>query len=269
VIEGGVALMALIAACALYQNDYFAINTAANKPISAFYVSHSVQLNWLTQAIGGEKLAGRPGGAVSLAVGMASIFSGIPIFKNMLAYWYHFAIMFEALFILTTIDAGTRVARFVVQEMLGAAVPKLQDNRWLPGVWFTSALVTFAWGYLVYGGSIDSIWPMFGVANQLLGVLAMAIGTTYILKHRPPAYALVTFLPFCFLVVTVVTAGVMNTSNYLHLAEPDWLKAVLTIIMLALVIITVLDSMARWAKILSGREGRVVEPIPQAAVAEA
>jgi carbon starvation protein len=267
VIEGGVALMALIAACALYQNDYFAINTAAKNPLSAYFVAHSVQLNWLAHAMH-EKLAGRPGGAVSLAVGMASIFSGIPIFRNMLAYWYHFAIMFEALFILTTIDAGTRVARFVVQEMLGTAVPRLRDNRWLPGVWFTSGLVTVAWGYLVYGGSIDSIWPMFGVANQLLGVLALAIGTTYVLKHRPARYALVTFLPFCFLVVTVVTAGVMTTVNK-YLPEGDWVKAGLTIMMLALVVITVLDAIARWVKILSGREGRVVETIPQAVGAEA
>jgi carbon starvation protein len=268
VIEGGVALMALIAACALYQNDYFAINTATKHPLSAFFVANSVQLDWLTREVGEKTLTGRTGGGVSLAVGMASIFNAIPIFKNMLAYWYHFAIMFEALFILTTIDTGTRVARFVVQELLGNAVPRLRDNRWLPGVWFTSGLVTFAWGYLVYGGSIASIWPMFGVANQLLGVLALAIGTTYILKHRPARYALVTFLPFCFLVVTVVTAGVMTTMNK-YLPEKDWVKAGLTIMMLGLVIITVLDSIARWVKIVSGREGQVPEGMPQVVGAEA
>jgi carbon starvation protein len=268
VIEGGVALMALIAACALYQSDYFAISTSVKNPLSAGFVAHSVQLNSLTQAVGEQTLVGRAGGSVVLAVGMASIFSGIPLFKNMVAYWYHFAIMFEALFILTTIDAGTRVARFVVQEMLGAVVPRLRDNRWLPGVWFTSALVTFAWGYLVYGGTIDSIWPMFGVANQLLGVLALAIGTTFILKHRPARYALVTFLPFCFLVVTVVTAGVMNIRNK-YWPEQDWLKAGLTSVMLVLVVITVLDSARRWVQILTGREGRVVEAPPQAAPVEA
>src|SRR5438034_7762085 len=256
VIEGGVALMALIAACALYQTDYFAISTSVKNPLSAVFVANSVQLHSLTQAVGEQTLWGRAGGSVVLAVGMASIFSGIPLFKNMVAYWYHFAIMFEALFILTTIDAGTRVARFVVQEMLGAAVPKLRDNRWLPGVWFTSALVTFAWGYLVYGGTIDSIWPMFGVANQLLGVLALAIGTTFILKHRPARYALVTFVPFAFLVVTVVTAGVWNIYGK-YLKEQDWVKVGLTVMMLALVVVTVLDAAARWLKILSGREGRV------------
>jgi carbon starvation protein len=290
VIEGGVALMALIAACALYQNDYFAINTAATNPLSAFFVAHSHQLGWLTQQVGEKTLVGRAGGAVSLAVGMASIFSGIPGFRNMMAYWYHFAIMFEALFILTTIDAGTRVARFVVQELLGGALPRLRDNRWLPGVWFTSALVTFAWGWLVYGGSIASIWPMFGVANQLLGVLALAIGTTYILKHRPARYALVTFLPFCFLVVTVVTAGIENIGAYLRLPDPygaaaalrlltfweylplpgaDWLKAGLTVMMLTLVIITVLDAISRWVKILAGREARVSEAMPAAVPVEA
>jgi carbon starvation protein len=268
VIEGGVALMALIAACVLYQNDYFAINTAVKNPLSAGFVQHSVQLGWLTREVGEKTLIGRAGGSVSLAVGMTSIFSSIPLFKNMVAYWYHFAIMFEALFILTTIDAGTRVARFVVQELLSGAVPRLRDNRWAPGVWFTSALVSFAWGYLVYGGSIDSIWPMFGVANQLLGVLALAIGTTYILKHRPARYALVTFLPFAFLVVTVVTAGVWNIYGK-YLKEQDWVKVGLTVMMLALVIITVLDAAARWIKILSGREGRVSDALPQVAVAEA
>jgi carbon starvation protein len=268
VIEGGVALMALIAACVLYQTDYFAINTRVTNPLSAFFVAHSHQLGWLTKEVGEKTLVGRAGGSVSLAVGMASIFGRIPIFRNMLAYWYHFAIMFEALFILTTIDAGTRVARFVVQELLGGAMPRLRDNRWLPGVWFSSALVTFAWGYLVYGGSIDSIWPMFGVANQLLGVLALAIGTTYILKHRPARYALVTFLPFCFLVVTVVTAGVWTTWGK-YLPEHDWVKTSLTVMMLALVIITVLDAVARWVKILAGREARVTEAVPQVAAAEA
>jgi carbon starvation protein len=267
VIEGLVAILALIAACALFPNDYFAISTAAKHPLSAYFVGHSVQLQELTRQSGEATLVGRAGGSVVLAVGMASIFSGIAVFRNMMAYWYHFAIMFEALFILTTIDTGTRVARFLVQEMLGGVIPKLRDNHWLPGVWFTSALVTFAWGYLVYGGSITSIWPMFGVANQLLGVLSLAIGTTFILKHRPARYALVTFLPFCFLVVTVTTAGVMNILKYQK--DADWVKVILTGMMLGLVIVTLLDSAARWIKILSGREGRVSEPIPQTAAAEA
>jgi carbon starvation protein len=161
--------------------------------------------------------------------------------------------MFEALFILTTIDTGTRVARFVVQEMLGNVYAPIRNGRWIPGVILTSALVSFAWGYLVYGGTIASIWPMFGVANQLLAVLALAVGTTYILKHRPAKYALVTFLPFCFLVVTVVTAGVMVTWNR-YIPTQDWVKAILTIIMLVLVVITVVDAIATWIAILSGRE---------------
>jgi carbon starvation protein len=139
--------------------------------------------------------------------------------------------------------------------MLGHIYQPLRDGRWMPGVIFTSALVSFAWGGLVYGGTISSIWPMFGVANQLLGVLALALGTTYILKHRPARYALVTFLPFCFLVVTVVTAGVMATFGPVgYVKNQDWLKAGLTTIMLALVVITVLDSIAKWVGILTGRE---------------
>jgi carbon starvation protein len=251
VIEGGVALMALIAACVLYTNDYFAIN--ANAKLFPGFANSTVLLPELTRQVGEKTLVGRTGGAVSLAVGMTMIFSGIPGLKQFPAIFYHFAIMFEALFILTTIDTGTRVARFVVQEMLGNVYAPIRNGRWVPGVILTSALVSFAWGYLVYGGTIASIWPMFGVANQLLAVLALAIGTTYILKHRPAKYALVTFLPFCFLVVTVVTAGVMVTWNR-YIPTQDWVKAILTIIMLVLVVITVVDAIAKWIAILSGRE---------------
>jgi carbon starvation protein len=251
VIEGGVALMALIAACVLYTQDYFAINADAER--FPQFAQGVVMLPELTRQVGEQTLIGRTGGAVSLAVGMATIFSSIPGLKQFPAIFYHFAIMFEALFILTTIDTGTRVARFVVQEMLGAVYAPIRNGRWIPGVVLTSALVTFAWGYLVYGGTIASIWPMFGVANQLLAVLALAIGTTFLLKERPAKYALVTFLPFCFLVVTVVTAGVWTTFGR-YVPAGDWVKAGLTLTMLALVVITVVDSIARWIAILTGRE---------------
>jgi carbon starvation protein len=251
VIEGGVALMALIAACVLHTQDYFAIN--ANATLWPQFAQNTVMLPELTRQVGEHTLIGRTGGAVSLAVGMATIFSSIPGLKQFPAIFYHFAIMFEALFILTTIDTGTRVARFVVQEMLGNVYAPIRNGRWVPGVLLTSGLVSFAWGYLVYGGTIASIWPMFGVANQLLAVLALAIGTTYILKHRPAKYALVTFLPFCFLVVTVVTAGIGNTVN-LYYPKQDWVKVFLTVIMLVLVVITVVDAIVKWIAILSGRE---------------
>jgi hypothetical protein len=115
----------------------------------------------------GEDLAGRPGGAVSLAVGMTSIFSRIPFFSHLAGYWYHFAIMFEALFILTTIDAGTRVGRYLLQEMGGRIYKPLGNYKWWPGIILTGGIMSFAWGYLVYGGSVSTIWPLFGTAKSI------------------------------------------------------------------------------------------------------
>src|SRR5262245_816226 len=120
----------------------------------------------------GEKLAGRTGGAVSLAVGMAEIFSNLPGLKQLIAYWYHFAIMFEALVILTTVDTGTRVARFLVQEFGGRVSPKFARTDWLPGTLISTSIVCMSWGYLVWSGSIQTIWPMLGISNQLLACIA-------------------------------------------------------------------------------------------------
>ena len=166
-IEGVVGVMALVAATAMFPGDYFAINTApatfANLGIPV------VNLPELESAVG-ETVAGRPGGAVSLAVGIAQIFSGLPGMRGLMDYWYHFAIMFEALFILTTIDTGTRVARFLVQEFLGQFYAPMARQEWLPGSIVSTLLVVCAWGYFIWTGSISTIWPMFGIANQLLAV---------------------------------------------------------------------------------------------------
>jgi len=241
-VEGFVAIMALIAATVLMPGDYFAINCAPEvfKKLGMSVVNLPV-LSTLVQ----ENITGRPGGAVSLAVGMAQIFSGIPGMKNLMGYWYHFAIMFEALFILTTIDAGTRVARYITQDIFGKVYKPLGNQKWIPGIIITSFAVVFAWGYLVYNGDIATIWPMFGVANQLLATIALAIGTTIIIKNnRNKWYGLITFIPMLFMLVTTVVAGIENIfSNYLPQNTFNGnLNAALSAGMLFLVIVIIVDS---------------------------
>ncbi|MCE5323061.1 carbon starvation protein A [bacterium] len=248
-VEGFVGLLALIAACTLFQGDYFAINANAAK--FPDFANHTVQLTELTRMVGEKSLVGRTGGAVTLAVGMARIFSKLPGMTSLMSYWYHFAIMFEALFILTTIDTGTRVARFIVQEMLGSVYKPFGKGTWLPGVIFTSFLVTYAWYYLLKGGTISTIWPMFGIANQLLSVIALAIGTTCILQRSAKrVYALTTFIPFAYMAVTVLTSGVQYSIDILSGPEADGVKGSLTIIMMALAVIVSVDCIIKWIRIL-------------------
>jgi len=238
-------LLALIAACTLYQNDYFAIN--ANMALFPEFAKDVTELPQLTKMVGEETLVGRTGGAVTLAVGMSRIFSSLPGMKGLMSYWYHFAIMFEALFILTTIDTGTRVARFIVQEMLSPIYKPLGKGTWLPGVIFTSFLVTFSWYYLLKDGTVNTIWPMFGIANQLLGVIALAIGTTYILRHSSKRiYALTTFIPFLYMAATVWTSGVLYIMS--AIPQKDYLKGGLTIIMMVLAIIISVDCAIKWCR---------------------
>jgi carbon starvation protein len=249
-VEGFVGLLALIAACALYQNDYFAINADIAKfPALGRNVT---ELPTLTRMIGEETLVGRTGGAVTLAVGMAKIFSGLPGMKGLMSYWYHFAIMFEALFILTTIDTGTRVARFILQEMLSPIYKPLAKGTYMPGVIATSFLVTYAWYYLLKGGTISTIWPMFGIANQLLGVIALSIGTTYILRRSAKrVYALVTFVPFTFMAVTVLTSGVQYVHKITAGPQADWVKGSLTMTMMVLAVVVIADCIRKWIGILA------------------
>jgi len=247
--EGFVSVMALIAACVLIPGDYFAINV----PPEVFQKLGMTVTNLPAISLAvGEQLQGRTGGAVSLAVGMAQIFSSIPGFKSLLSYWYHFAIMFEALFILTTIDAGTRVARYLTQEVLGVVYKPFARTDWWPGVFFTSALVCAAWGGMLLAGNITTIWPMFGVANQLLSAIALAIGTTFIMRRKKPVYALITFIPFLFMLGTTATAGVMNIfGNYLPRGDTQgYLNVGLTVIMLALACVITFTSAASWLKLL-------------------
>ncbi|MCI0690516.1 carbon starvation protein A [candidate division KSB1 bacterium] len=256
-IESLVGVTALIAATALHPADYFAINVPIEK--FANLGLSVVNLPELEQQVG-EAVAGRTGGAVSLAVGMAQIFTALPGMKGLMAYWYHFAIMFEALFILTTIDTGTRVARFLVQEFLGKFYKPLERADWMPGTVISSALVCAAWAYFIYTGSISQIWPMFGVANQLLAAIALAVGTTIIINAGKARYAWVTIVPLSFVGTTTLVAGWKNiTDNFLPLTQnpklafQGYLDAALTAIIMVCAVIVFANSIFRWYQVLSGK----------------
>jgi len=210
VAEGLVAVLALVAACSLFPGDYFAINVPPDA--YAKLGMHTVNLDMFSTEIG-EKLAGRTGGAVSLAVGMSQIFRGLPGMTKLMSYWYHYAIMFEALFILTTIDTGTRVARYVLHELLGKAYKPFATTTWLPGNLASTTLVVLAWGYLIYTGSISTLWPLFGTGNQLLATIALAVCTTFLINMGKAKYAWITAVPMLFVGVTTLTAGVLSIKN--------------------------------------------------------
>jgi carbon starvation protein len=253
--EGIIGVVALIAAAALSSGDYFAINAAPDKFATlGLSMDHLPELE---QQIG-EHLQGRTGGAVSLAVGMSQIFAGLPGLRHLISYWYHFAIMFEALFILTTVDTGTRVARFLVQEMGGRVHPKLAKTDWLPGALVSTALVCAGWTYLVWSGSIATIWPMLGISNQLLACIALLAATTMIVNRGKARYAWVTLLPFSFVSAATETAGYqlitrtfipkMIQSGKPALVFQGWLLASLcAMAMLALVAIFI-DSLFVWRR---------------------
>jgi len=248
--EGFVAIMALIAACVLVPADYFAIN-AAPAAFAKLGVA-PVNLPELAAQVG-EQVQGRPGGAVSLAVGMAYIFSSVPFMKGMMAYWYHFAIMFEAVFILTAVDAGTRVGRYLLQEMLGRVYKPFTDNSWTPGVIITSALFTGSWGYLVYTGDIATIWPLFGMANQLLASCALIVGTTMLIRLGKVRYAWTTAVPGLLVWPTVMWAGYLNvTTNFLP--KGLILLATMSVVLMVLITIVFIAAFRRWSELLKIKE---------------
>jgi carbon starvation protein len=253
--EGVVALMALIAACVLVPADYFAINT----PAAAFAKlgMTPVHLPELAAAVG-EKVQGRPGGAVSLAVGMAYIFSSIPFMKHLASYWYHFAIMFEAVFILTAVDTGTRVGRYMLQEMLGHVWPKMNEKKWMPGILVTSLAFTGAWGYLVYTGDIQSIWPLFGMSNQLLATCALIVGTTMLIRLGRARYAWVTAVPGIFMIPVTMSAGYLNISTN-YLPKRDWLKVSLSVALMLMMAWVFIEAFWKWWE-MSRVEEKVRDP---------
>ena len=252
-LESFVGVMALIAASVLIPGDYFAINTNLSADALAaigFPVSRIQELSRLVEV----DVAGRPGGAVSLAVGMASIFAALPGMAGLMAYWYQFALVFEALFILTTIDTGTRVARYLIQELGGRIYEPLKQINWWPGVLASSGLVVGSWAYLISTGSISTIWPMFGAANQLLGTLALCIGTTVLIKMWKAQFLWVTAVPMVFVGLITLTGcyemfGMFLTQAVTLAASesfPLYLDAVLVAAVAILGLIVLGDSVQQW-----------------------
>ena len=275
-----VGVMAIIAACALEPGQYFAINMKGD---AASVTSHLTALGFavtpldmssLAASVGEKTMVGRAGGAPTFALGMARMLAGVFHGGQALAVWYHFAIMFEALFILTTIDAGTRIGRFLVQDLLGLAWKPLGDTRSLAGNLAATLLFVGAWGWFLYQGVIDplgginSLWPIFGVANQLLAVIALALGTTVLIKMGRARYAWVTLLPLAWLLAVTMTAG------WLKIFSPDprlgflaaagaaanprlalnaHVDAAVTGAFLLLTVIVVLANARVWALLLAGR----------------
>jgi carbon starvation protein len=257
-MEGIVSVVALIAACSLHPADYYAINVSPEK-FAAMGLT-PVNLDMLSSRVG-ELVAGRPGGAVSLAVGFAQIFAGIPGLTHLMGYWYHFAIMFEALFILTTIDAGTRVARFLVQEYAGRVWKPMERTDWIPGSLVSTAFVVFAWGYFIWTGNVSTIWPMFGTANQLLAAVALAVATAALLNAGKVRYVWVTLVPLVFVSVTTIYAGVLNiTDNFLPLSRQPgkeflgWVNVTLTTIILCCAIVVLFETGRRAWRVLRNQE---------------
>jgi len=250
-VEGFVALMALIAACTLMPGDYFAINTptqAYEGFLAANPALHQVDLPHFVEKIGVE-LQGRTGGAVSLAVGMAHIFNSIPFMDEVMAYWYNFAIMFEAVFILTAIDAGTRVGRFFLQEMLGTVVPKFNDKNWLPGMLISSVIFTFCWGYLVYTGNVSSIWPLFGISNQLLAACGLIVCTTMLIRLNRAKYALVSAIPGVFMAVITFWAGYVQVTD-IYLPNGQYLLASLAALAMLLMAFVFAGAFRKWYRLM-------------------
>ena len=308
-LEGFVAIMALIAACSLQPGVFFAVNSpagivgstaeAAVATVTSWgYPVTAAQMSSLAADVGEKSLFYRTGGAPSLALGMAHIFAGAGGGRAILGFWYHFAIMFEALFILTVIDAGTRVGRFMLQDLLGQVYRPLGRTSWMPGVIGTSAVIVSCWGYFLYQGVIDplgginSLWPLFGIANQLLAAIALCVATTILIKMHGAKYMWITCAPLFWLLIVTFTAGYQKLFSELprigFLAQADQLRsaldagkiaaadiaatqtqifnakldAVVTGVLMVLVATVLIDSVRVWVGILNGTRDRRVSETP-------
>ncbi len=300
--ESLVAIMALIAACVLTPGVYFAINappgiigTTAESAAQVIrtwgFVLDPAQLHALAANVQEQSLLSRTGGAPSLAVGMATIFATVLGGTGAMALWYHFALMFEALFILTTVDAGTRVGRFMLQDILRHIWAPLGRTAWYPAVVFSSALFVAMWGYFLYQGvtdplgGINSLWPLFGIANQLLAAVALCVGTTVIIKMGKARYAWITVVPLVWLAIVTMTAGATkvwstdprlgflahasaveaqmatgvlpagakSTADVVRMALNDRLDAGVALFFMAAVVVILVASMVEWMKVRQGR----------------
>lgn len=262
-VECLVGIMALIAATALQPADYFAINSTPE--VFRTLGMDVVHLPELSREIGLD-LEGRTGGAVTLAVGMTYIFTGMPFFSHLASYFFQFVIMFEAVFILTAIDAGTRVARYLIQDFFGEVYKPLKKTDWIPGSVFASALACLMWGYLLYSGDIGSIWALFGVSNQLMASVGLIIGATIVLKIADKRrYILTCLIPLAYLYVTVNYAGYWMVRNvYLNPEAAGYsvLNGVLSIIMLVLGFIIIVAAVKKWAQMWKDPSLRMEASIP-------
>lgn len=249
-VECVVAIMALIAAVSLQPGDYFAINSSPE--VFQTLGMETVHLDELGEEIG-INLEGRTGGAVTLAVGMTYIFTEIPFFDKLASFFFQFVIMFEAVFILTAIDSGTRVARYLIQDFFGEFYKPLKRVDWLPGNIFASALACFIWGYLLYSGDIGSIWALFGVSNQLMASIGLIIGATVVLKIADKRWYIWTCLvPLAYLYVTVNVAGYWMVRNvYLNPDSAGFsiLNGILSITMLILGLIILVAALKKWREL--------------------
>ncbi|HKI25309.1 MAG TPA: carbon starvation CstA family protein [Candidatus Sulfotelmatobacter sp.] len=297
--ESAVAVMAIIAACVLQPGVYFAINSpagivgqtaaAATTTVSSWgFPVTAADMQALAHAVGEQTLFNRTGGAPAFAVGMAHIFSQSLGGETMMALWYHFAVMFEALFILTVLDAGTRVARFMIQDAFGHIYAPLGRTSWYPSILATSGLIVGAWGYFLWQGvkdplgGINSLWPLFGIANQLLATVALCVATTIIIKLHRTRYAAVTLIPLIWLVAVTFTAswhkvfdpdprvGFLAQAHALaagpataataRLIFNNRLDAAVTAILVLMVALVLIESIRQWMGVLSGtRDARVKE----------
>ena len=305
-MESFVGVMAMIAACTLDPGVYFAMNTtpaalaqASDVMQHAGFVVSPETMQALAARMGEQTLIARTGGAPSLAVGMAQIFAGVTSGlggKALTALWYHFAIMFEALFILTTIDTGTRVGRFMLQEILGHAWPRFRETSWYPSVLASSALVVAAWGYFLYQGVVDplgginSLWPLFGISNQLLAAVALAVGTTILIKMGKARFAWVTLAPLAWLVTVTMTAGwqkvfssdarlgfLAHAASLAGSADPnsarlifnDRLDAGVALLFMVIVTLLIVTSLWEWWAVLTRSKPAVTREAPFVASAYA
>jgi len=296
--ESLVAIMAMIAACVLQPGVYFAINSPAGlvgqtPDVAAATISSqgfpvtAAEMSSLAHAVGEQTLFNRTGGAPAFAVGMAHIFSNSLGGEAVMAIWYHFAIMFEALFILTILDAGTRVGRFMVQDALGHIWRPLGRTSWYPSILLTSAIVVNFWGYFLWNGvkdplgGINSLWPLFGICNQLLAAVALCVATTIVIKSGRVRYVLVTLIPLCWLVAVTFSAAwqkVLNPNPRIgflaharqleaagasaRLIFNDRLDAAVSGVLVVLVAVVVVESVLEWARVLSGRKVAELKEAP-------
>lgn len=264
--ESVVGVMALIAASSMFPHDYFQINV----PVAKFAQFDALlqgmgfttsNLAELTRSVGEATLAGRTGGAVSLAVGMAQIFSGIWGMSGLMSYWYHFVIMFEALFILTTLDAGTRVARFLLQETIGIVYKPFGRVDSTAGAIVASVIAVFCWSYFIWTGSIQTIWPLFGMANQMLACIALCVATTMLINGGRVKYSWVTGIPMVFIAAIEFTAGYQNiVINYWPMTKNaatkynGYLNSIIVGLLMIGLAVVLIGAARKWYLVLVRRE---------------